>query len=148
MTYQFPVKTKRKPARQDTPTRLESEELEERLPTVLQGKPVNSKEEARVAVGLSVLGWRYVYQQSYFGGRTTAGGIVVDFLVLTPGSATPLLMQSRYWHTIRDRRAKDFYQISRLSRIPNLAQPIEIWDYEVQTIQQTIRLLVSKIGRP
>jgi hypothetical protein len=146
--YLFPEKKREPKKEEDTPTRLESEKLEERLPTEIQGKPVSSKEEARIAVGLEVLGWRYVYQKAYYGGRLTAGGIIVDFLVLTPGSATPLLMQSRYWHTIRDRRAKDFYQISRLSRIPNLANPIEIWDYEVQTIQQTIRVLVHRLGTP
>ena len=66
--------------------------------------------------------------------------------MLTPGPATPLLMQSRYWHTIRDRRAKDVYQISRLMSIPNLANPIEIWDYEVQSLEQTIRVLMNRLG--
>ncbi|KKN64478.1 hypothetical protein LCGC14_0490910 [marine sediment metagenome] len=146
--YQFPVAKAAKSAKQERQRKLKDDKLEERLPTVIQGKPVNSVEEARIAVGLEILGWRFVYQKAYYGGRSTAGGIIVDFLVLTPGSATPLLMQSRYWHTIRDRRAKDFYQISRLSRIPNLANPIEIWDYSVRTIQQTVRTLVAVLGNP
>ena len=144
--YQFPTKKKRKPPKQERSAKLKDDKLEEQLPTVIQGKPVDSVEEARVAVALEILGWRFVFHKAYYGGRSTAGGIIVDFLILTPGAYTPLLVQSRYWHSIRDRRAKDFYQISRLSRIPNLAAPLEIWDYEIKTVQQTIRVLMNRLG--
>jgi len=145
--FLFPTK-KEKPAKQEEgPLGVTAAPKEqEQLPTVIQGRPVGSKEEARVAIGLEVVGWRYIYQKAYYGGSGTPGGIVVDFLVLTPGLMTPLLVQSRYWHTIRSRESKDFYQISRLSKIPNLAQPIEIWDYELQTIQATISLLRQRLG--
>ncbi len=146
MVYLFPKKKVPPKASTDIPTGLDLIREEENLPTVIQGRPVQSLEEARIAVGLEVIGWRFIYQEAFYGGRTTAGGIVVDFLVLTPGAATPLLMQSRYWHTIRDRRAKDIYQISRLMSIPNLANPIEIWDYEVQSLEQTIRVLMNRLG--
>ena len=148
MTYRFPVPKKTKKASTDLPSPLETDKLEERLPTIVQGKPVDSVEEARVAVGLEVLGWRFIFHEAYYGGQTRPGGIVVDFLVLTPGPATPLLMQSRYWHTIRDRKAKDVYQLSRLRSIPNLANPIEIWDHEVQSLEQTIRVLMHRLGSP
>ena len=145
--WTFPKRKRRKRKSDDLPTRIQERKLEERLPTVIQGKPVGSKEEARVAVALQIIGWNFIYQRSYFGGATTPGGIVVDFLVITPGKATPLLVQSRFWHLIRDRRAKDFFQISRLSRIPNLAQPIEIWDYELQNMAMAIRNLIHVLGR-
>ena len=145
--WTFPEREKGKTKSERLPTRIEERKLEETLPTTIQGKPVQSKDEARVAVGLAVIGWRFVYQRAFYGGRTRPGGIVVDFLVLTPGPATPLLMQSRYWHVIRDRRAKDVYQLSRLRSIPNLANPIEIWDYQTTTIQATIRELIHLLGR-
>ncbi len=120
--------------------------MEENLPTIIQGKPVDSKEEARTAIALEILGWRYVYQRSYFGGSQRPGGIIVDFLVLTPINPTPILVQSRYWHTIRDRRDSDQLSIGKLASLPNLANPIEVWDYQLQTIEQAVRTLRSKIG--
>ncbi len=146
MVYLFPTEKRRQTARDKIPSLLEQEGMEERLPASIQGRPVSSIEEARVAVALEVIGWRYVYQRAYYGGASRPGGIVIDFLVLTPGPDTPLLVQSRYWHTIRDRRAKDVFQLSRLRSLPNLAEPIEVWDYELQSIKQTIRLLMNKLG--
>lgn len=146
MVFLFPVAKVPPKKSTDIPSALDLFKQEENLPTVIQGKRVTSLEEARTAVGLQILGWRFVFQKAFFGGRTTPGGIVVDFLVLTPGPATPLLMQSRYWHTIRDRRSKDLFQLARLLRLPNLAPPIEIWDYEVRTLEQTIRVLLKRLG--
>ena len=146
MVFLFPERKVPPKESTDIRTPLDLLKEEENLPTVIQGKAVQSVEEARVAVGLQILGWRFAYQEAFFGGRTTAGGIVVDFLVLTPGAATPLLMQSRYWHTIRDRRNKDLFQLSRLLTVRGLAPPIEIWDYEVRTLEMTIRVLLNRLG--
>ena len=148
MTWTFPRRDRR-PGRQEPPAdRLDPDAVEENLPLVIQGRPAESLEEARVAVALEIMGWRFVYQQSYFGGTDVPGGLRIDFLVLTPVTATPLLVQSRYWHTVRDRRNLDLFQRTRLAAIPNLAEPIEVWDYELQTLQQSIRTLTKVLGRP
>ena len=78
MVFLFPERKVPPKESTDIRTPLDLLKEEENLPTVIQGKPVQSVEEARVAVGLQVLGWRFAYQESFFGGRTTAGGIVVD----------------------------------------------------------------------
>ena len=146
MTWTFPKPRRRKQAKPD-PDRLTLASAEEKLPTVIQGKPVGSKEEARVAVALEILGWQYIYQRSYFGGAQVPGGIVVDFIVLTPITSTPLWVNSRYWHVIRNRRDKDIFQRSRLDRLNGLAESVEVWDYELQTIEQTLRTLLAVLGR-
>jgi len=146
MTWTFPKPRRRKRAKPD-PDRLTLASAEEQLPTVIQGKPVGSKEEARVAVALEILGWQYIYQRSYFGGAHVPGGIVVDFIVLTPITSTPLWVNSRYWHVIRNRRDKDIFQRSRLDRLNGLADSVEVWDYELQTIDQAIRTLLAVLGR-
>lgn len=148
--FRFPTRTKRAGSRRPKePNRLQYREAEEQLPTIIQGKPVKSKEEARVAIALEILGWSYIYQRPYFGGRTTPGGIILDFLVLTPVTATPLWVNSRYWHSIRNNRQDvDVLQKGRLERLPGLNDPIEVWDHQLQSIQQAVRALQAQLGRP
>ncbi len=146
--FQFPARKKRQkqPVPEGRSLIEAAQEAEENLPTVIQGRKVDSIEEARVAIALEILGWRYIYQKAYYGGRTTPGGIVVDFLVMTPGPLTPLEVKSRYWHEIVRRADDDFYRISRLRRIPNLAAVKEIWDYEARSVEQTINTLTLLLG--
>lgn len=148
MTFQFPAPRRRSNRPNREPPRLAYEQAEERLPTIIQGRPVESKEEARVAVALEILGWRYIYQKSYFGGTGAPGGFKIDFLVLTPGTATPLLVHSTYWHVIRSRQDLDILQASKLNQIGGLGRPVEVWDFELQSIQQAVRTLQAKLGRP
>lgn len=149
--FQFPTKKRRRSARQERSSKkpvMQMPEDEEKLPAIIQGKRVASKQEARVAVALEIIGWRYIYQKGFFGGRSTPGGIVVDFLVKTPVVSTPLLVQSRYWHIIIDRKDTDLYQLAKIRGLPNLADPVELWDYELQSIDQAIRMVRHKIGSP
>lgn len=76
-------------------------ELERNLPTVIQGKQVDSKEEARAAVALDMLGIGYEYQKSILGGKRVRGGTVVDFWLYTSPNPTPMYLTNKYWHNIR-----------------------------------------------
>jgi hypothetical protein len=51
----------------------------------------------------------YLFQVSYWGGRTMRGGIVLDFLVFTQPLATPVWINGEYWHRA-GRAQEDFLQ--------------------------------------
>lgn len=120
----------------------------ENLPLAYQSKQVDSKEEGRVIVALGIMKWGFGYKVSYFGGRSTPGGVEVDFLVDTPVLLTPLRLQSRYYHLIRRDGTKDVFDYAKLIRIPGLAAPVDIWDYQTQSVEQAVRELTVLIGRP
>ena len=147
MSFQFPALS-RPPARPERAPGLGREPAtEENLPTFIQGKPVDSKPEARVAISLEILGWGYIYKASYYGGRTTPGGVEVDFLVLLPIVYSPLSVKSTYYHGIVRSGAKDVFDAARLHGIPGLGPLKEIWDYQARSIEQTVRTLEAMYGR-
>lgn len=79
------------------------EDEQERGPFFIRGVRAGSKEEYWVSLALIQIeeqtGWGWDYQVPVYGGRRTAGGNVVDFLVDTPGRRTMLEPMGRYWHT-------------------------------------------------
>lgn len=72
-------------------------------PYFIRGQQADSKEEWWCSLALDRIqeetGWTWDYQVSVFGGRTRAGGNVVDFLIDTPVQKTILDPMGRYWHT-------------------------------------------------
>jgi hypothetical protein len=131
------------------PNLLDPEGDDEGLPEELQGVPVDSKEEARVGVALSIIGWDFRYQVPVFGGTNLRGGQVLDFLVETVPLPTPLPVQSAYWHgpSKKPDDRLNIYQL-RSKTSSYWADPKEIWDYECGSIPETVARLVQLIGRP
>jgi len=76
---------------------------EDKPPFYIRGILAGSKEEYWCSLALERIeeetGWAWEYQVPVYGGRTRAGGNVVDFLVHTPGMKTILDPMGRYWHT-------------------------------------------------
>lgn len=144
---------RRRPAkhrREDARIRLERmKEREENLPTTIQGKTVDSKEEARVAVALGMLGWGFKYQVSLKGGRQRKGGFVLDYLVFTRPLPTPMPVQSRYWHLVGQRRGEtDLLQLNYMRKRfrGRWANPKVLWDYQLRSVAQTYQTLKKLIG--
>lgn len=110
MTYQFFEKRQNKifkirrygrvPRVKSAKVGIDIDAEAERLPDVIQGVSVDSKEEARVALALDQLKLPYEYQKEVFGGKRTRGGSVVDFWVYTTPYATPIYIQGKYWHRL------------------------------------------------
>jgi hypothetical protein len=77
--------------------------LEDRPPFFVKGRKAASKDEFWCGLALDRIqeetGWTWDYQVPVYGGRTVAGGNVVDFLVHTPGRYTMLDPMGRYWHS-------------------------------------------------
>lgn len=128
---------------------MKADEREENLPTTVQGRPVGSKEEARVSVALGFLQIPFIYQYEVFGGRDRRGGLILDWLVLTVPMPTPLLLQSTYWHgPARQRGPKDEFAQSKIRRLmPGWADPKEIWDRQVPTVWDAIKVCRQLFGR-
>lgn len=90
---------------------------EDQPPYYIRGIKAGSKEEWWVSLALERIeaetGWSWEYQVSVFGGRSRAGGNVVDFLIHTPGMKTILDPMGRYWHT---GAREDRYQMQNVAR--------------------------------
>lgn len=129
--------------------RLKAEKREENLPTTVQGQGVGSKEEARVAVALGYLRLPFNYQYWLFGGRDFRGGMILDFLVFTKPLPTPLLVQGVYWHGPgTGKGTTDKLNMAKLRRMmTGWADPKEVWDYQIPTVDDAVRVLASMFGR-
>jgi len=122
---------------------------EENLPTSFDGEDVDSKEEARVGVGLYQIGYSFDFHVPVFGGRSVRGGQVLDFLVHTTPLWRPLYVQSAYWHH-PTKSPDDSLGISlvRTRMAHYWGPPAEIWDYQATSIEAAIMKLLELFGRP
>lgn len=86
-------------------------------PWFIRGIKAGSKEEYWCSIVLTEIeaeqGWMWEYQVPVYGGRSRAGGNVVDFLIHTPGMWTILDPMGRYWHA---GHKEDRYQMERVAR--------------------------------
>jgi hypothetical protein len=75
-------------------------------PFYIRGVKAGSKEEYWVSIALDKIqaqeGYRWEYQVPIYGGRQIAGGLVIDFVVYTPGRRTWVSPMGRYFHTGRN----------------------------------------------
>jgi hypothetical protein len=75
-------------------------------PFFIRGIKAGSKEEFWISIALDKIqqaeGYGWEYQVPIFGGRGIAGGLVIDFIVHTPGRKTWISPQGKYWHTGRN----------------------------------------------
>jgi len=145
----FPKKRRRREEPADV-EKIKFEEKDENLPDEIQGKPVRSKEEARVGVSLGIVGFGFKYQVWIFGGNIFPGGQIIDYLVYTVPLPTPLYIQSAWWHgpemvKRQDDLMKQAKVRQRMSRV--WADPKEIWDHELQSIAQAVSAIRREFGR-
>lgn len=72
-------------------------------PFFIRGVKAGSKEEYWISLALDRIqkaeGYGWDYQVPIYGGRNVAHGLVIDFVVYTPGRRTWISPQGRYWHT-------------------------------------------------
>jgi hypothetical protein len=78
-------------------------DTQEQPPFYIRGIKAGSKEEFWVSLALDKIqkaeGYAWEYQVPIYGGRDIAGGLVIDFVVYTPGRRTWISPMGRYWHT-------------------------------------------------
>ena len=130
--------------------KLKAEAREEELPETIQGRARGSTEEARACVALGYLQIPFRYQVPMFGGSSFRGGIIIDILALTRPKPTPIFVQSTYWHgPTRKAKGIDAWNLARLRQRTQSywADPLEVWDYQLTSIQQAIDTFVGLLGR-
>ena len=76
---------------------------EDQPPFFIRGIQAGSKEEYWASLALEKIekneGYRWQYQVPIWGGRSVSGGLVIDFIVYTPGQPSWVSPMGRYWHT-------------------------------------------------
>ena len=91
--------------------------------------------EWRVALALTKLKIPFMFQYALMGGRSTRGGIVLDFLALTDPLSTPIDVRGEYWHGARQRVDDDLALAVMMSR-GSFAEPVILYGGELQSIEQ------------
>jgi hypothetical protein len=124
------------------PNVIVTDREEERLPEYIQGTPVGSIPEARVAVALDRLKLKYDYQYDVFGGRRWRGGQIVDFMVYTKPLPTPLYVQGMYWHgtqKLGEDRLKQI-EVTRLFK-GQINDPLLVWENHISNVDEVYQYL-------
>ena len=82
--------------------------------------------------------WRldFLFQIDYWGGRSTLGGMVLDFLVYTVPLPTPVWVNGEYWHRL-GRKQLDFLQQSLITVLfqGRVNPPLVLWGKDVGTFE-------------
>lgn len=121
----------------------------ENLPSIIQGRVVGSKEEARLALAADALKWEYEYQVSLFQRSGVQGQIILDFLFYTRPLPTPVPVQS-YWHT-GERKARSDLQMEILEQETRgrFAPPKPVdGELYLQTIADARAWILQNLGTP
>lgn len=120
----------------------ESFVAEEEEPTggQVQGIPIGSKEEWRVALALEKHGVQFAYQQSIYGGRALRGGQVVDFILYLP-YAQPLQVFGNYWHR-NEMSQRDSFNLERIRQVFRRECWV-LWAEQLQTQAQADEAIAS-----
>lgn len=120
---------------------------DEKLLQFIQGKSVDSKEEARACMALDYLRTDYIYHYEFRGGTQVRGGQVIDILAKTVPLWTPIYIQSEYWHG-PTKKYEDTIKIRefKAANMGMFQDPIEIWDYDLTTIDQAIATMRARLN--
>lgn len=114
-------------------------------PFYIRGMKAASKDEYWCSINLDriekITGWTWEYQVPVNGGRSVAGGNVVDFLIHTPGMWTMLDPMSPYHHTGHH---EDRYQMENVARKKKWILIAWFTD-EVNTLEMQYQYLRQKL---
>lgn len=115
-------------------------------PFFIRGIKAGSKEEYWVSLALNRIqeseGWNWEYQVPIYGGRTIAGGLVIDFILYTPLQVTWISPMGRFWHTGHN---EDRMKEIDAARKKN-ARLIAFFTDEIPTKEITYIFLKGKLG--
>ncbi len=93
--------------------------------------------EWNVSIALTRLDIPFMFQFQLGGGRTTRGGMVLDFLALTTPLSTPIDVRGNYWHQPQQ-RVEDDLQLALMNHYGKgrFAEPVVLYGSQLQTIEQ------------
>lgn len=146
--YQFGKgKSRKEEVRKIDASRFTVEKSEEPSIGLVQGIKPDSVQEWRVALALMRRKVDFRFQYAVSGGRSVRGGQVIDFLVYTVPLATPLYVNGDYWHNKTNDPERAF-KLAEMKRLTNgqFADPVELWEHEIPTVDAAISVLRRKLG--
>lgn len=115
-------------------------------PFYIRGVRAGSKEEYWVSLALDRIqaaeGFTWSYQVPIYGGRDIAGGLVIDFIVYTPGRWTWISPMGRYWHTGKN---EDRFREIDAAQKKN-ANLIAFFTDEIYDRESTYTFIKGKLG--
>lgn len=112
----------------------------------VRGKSATSY-EYNFALALEKFKLEYLFQVSYWGGRTMRGGMVLDFLVFTDPLRTPVWINGDYWHS-GEQKQLDFLQMALLDAFSQgtLAPGMMFWGKDVATEEDAVATVRKNFG--
>ena len=87
-------------------------------------------------------GYGWDFQVPIYGGRQIAGGLVIDFVVYTPGRRTWISPMGRYWHTGINEDRMDEINAALKANV-NL---VAFFTDEIPTKEYTYTFIKGKLG--
>jgi hypothetical protein len=108
------------------------------------GKKASSA-EYRVLVVLAELGWSPEFQVTKFGGRTLAGGQVLDILITERIPAVYIDVRG-YYHRGAQGEAKDARKIMQVRASAPDTRILVVWDSETEHREQLRNMLIREVG--
>lgn len=101
-----------------------------------------TKNEYFVSLALETLQLDYLFQVSYWGGRSVLGGQVLDFLVFNP-FPLPVQVYSDYWHGGK-RTSQDM--LAEILIEQAIGHPvIPIYEFECETKEDALKVVRAKV---
>lgn len=115
-------------------------------PGMIQGQAPGSVQEWRVALALNRLKIGYDYQRSVGGGRSVAGGQVVDFWAYTQPMPTPIYVQGAYWHRAAKSLEDTYKQQKLIAQYKGqIMQPLIMKEEELGSLEEAYTNLRRKL---
>lgn len=115
---------------------------------LIYGKTAGSTYEWRYALGLWFWGWEFLYQVNFFGGRRTAGGQVIDFLVETIPIRTPVYVYGNYWHGGTKKDADTFARLTLQAAMGySINPPLVVEGVHVTDVETAKNTVFQQFGR-
>jgi hypothetical protein len=110
-----------------------------------EAKQPGSKEEYRVYQALTYFKIPFYYQYSIEGGRSVAGGQIIDFYCITPPKNTLIYVQGTYWHSGTKGMERQLNIAEASAYFNGEVNVVELWDYEVSTVDDTIAKVKERV---
>lgn len=115
-------------------------------PALLQGKPIGSVQEWRMALALDYYKLDYSYQVDVAGGRTRRGGMVLDFMVYTKPLYTPVNIVGVYWHSGTNRLDDELRKYTLMKEYNGMVrEPLNVKDYEITDLESAYQIVKQEM---
>lgn len=117
------------------------------MPAMWDGKTIGSVQEWRWILASLYYKVEFIYQMDIKGGRSIAGGQVLDFMMITKPLMTPVSIKGKYWHSGKV-EVEDIIREATIAELyKGQAFPVvTVYDYELpdlDTAKEVFRRVIT-----